>query len=201
MTDEEKVADFARVQLARYSAYHAHKESMAYVGLALFAGVVGTILVSEKWPPAAWGGHGKILALIALSLAWAAVLFYLRFQLHRRRWAALRMAACERVLAMWATKQLADPNDLAAADRQSSAEVKWCARFVDFAVWPLRRAVKAIEQPKNATEKTKPIYPRVFVSALERVEESGTDAIYHEWLMHVTGWGLYVATMVRTAAA
>jgi hypothetical protein len=169
MTDEEKVADFARVQLARYSAYHAHKEGMAYVGLALFAGVAGTILVSDKWPPAAWGGDGKALASIALSLAWAVMLVYLRFQLHRRRWAALRMAACERVLAMWATGQLADPNDLAAAARQSSSEVKWYVRFVDFVVWPLRRAVKAVQGPQNASKKPKPIYPRVFVNELESV--------------------------------
>lgn len=200
MTDEERVADFARVQLARYSEYHAHKETMAYVGFALFAGVVGTILVSGNWPPDAWGDYKKILALIGLSLAWAVVLMYLRFQLRRRRWAALRIAACERVLAMWATKKLTDPNDLDAADRQSSAKVMWLYRFVDF-IWPLRRAVKAIEQPKTEPQKSEPVYPRVFVSALEHVEQNNTDAIYHEWLIHGTAWGLYLAAIARTATA
>jgi len=197
MTDEERVADFARVQLARYSEYHAHKETMAYAGFALFAGVVGTILVNASWPPDAWGHHKKILALFGLSLAWAVVLIYLRFQLHRRRWAALRVAACERVLAMWTTKQLTDPNGLQAADRQSSATVTWLWWIVDFVFWPSRRAVKAIEQN---TEGHPPVYPRVFVSALEKVEQSSTDAIYHEWLLHGAGWGLYFAAIARTLA-
>jgi hypothetical protein len=201
MTDEERVADFARVQLARYSEYHAHKESMAYAGLALFAGVVGAILVIDKWPPETWGGHRKIFAFIALSLAWTAVLIYLHFQLRRRRWAALRVAACERVLAMWATKQFRDPSDLVAAYRESSAKVMWFYRFFDFVIFPLKRAVKAIDQPKSAPPKSEPIYPRVFVSALEQVEENGTEAIYHERLMHVTGWVLYCAAIVRTVAA
>ena len=38
---------------------------------------------------------GAALAAFGLTLA------YLRYQLHRRRWAAMRMAGCEHVLALW----------------------------------------------------------------------------------------------------
>lgn len=198
MTDKDRVADFARVQLVRYYEYHAHKENMAYVGFALFAGVVGTILVSVDWPPVAWGVHKMILALIGLSVAWLALLFYLHFQLRRRRWAALRIAACERVLARWVTNDLA-ADDVKVADRNSSSRVGWACWFVDFFL-PLRGSVKAIEKLEN-TKNPKLCYPQVFVSALEEAESNGTAAIYHEWLMYGTGWLLYFAAMIRTCPA
>jgi hypothetical protein len=59
--------------------------------------------VSDKWPPADWGGYKKTLAFSTLSLAWIAMLFYLRFQLRRRRWAALHMA--EVILAIFTEKK------------------------------------------------------------------------------------------------
>ena len=196
MTGEDRVADFAREQLARYSEYHAHKESMAYVGFALFAGVIGTILVSGDWPPNAWGIHNKTLALIGLSVAWMALLVYLHFQLRRRRWAALRIIACERVLARWATEDLRSPEDLQAADGPINSKVNWICWFVDIFV-PLPGAVEAIKRPKNRSR----IYPGAFVRALEEAEQKGTAAIYHEWLMYAMGWLLYLSAMVRTSPA
>lgn len=199
MTDQDRLADFAKAQLTRYSEYHAHKETMAYVGLALFAGMVGTILVSGEWPPNAWGNHKKILALISLSLAWMAVLIYLRFQLHRRRWAALRVAACERVLARWVTNKLTVPVDVKGWNRSSSSKVSRFCKFVDLVIVPLPGVVKAIKQPKSARERCWPIYPRAFVMSLEQAEQGGTEAIRHEWLVHGTGWLLYLAAFVRTS--
>ena len=194
MTDDDRVAEFARDQLARYSEYQAHKESMAYVGFALFAGVVGTILVSGDWPPSAWGIYNETLALIGLSVAWFALLFYLRFQLRRRRWAALRIAACEHVLARWATNDLGRPEDPQAANQNSKSKVNWVRWIVDFLVpWP--GAVAAIEKAKPGAQG---IYPAAFVTELEQAESNRTDAIYHEWLIHATGWLLYLAAMVRT---
>jgi hypothetical protein len=194
MTDADRVAEFARTQLDLCANYHAQKENAAYVALALFAGVAGSILLNKDWPPN-WGTNSKELAFLSLTLAWFAVLVYLRFQLHKRRWAALRVDGCERVLAMWATNQLTDPADLVPAHRESNAEIKWCIRVLDFFVWPLLAAVKAIAGPK---EGDLPLYPRILVRMWEDQETKGTDALWHERLMQIVGWTLYIAVIART---
>ncbi len=192
MTRDEKMADFAKAQLARYTAYHTHKETMAYVGFGLFAGLIGAILVSENWPPNDWGCDRKLLALTVLTLTWIVALIYLRFQLRRRRWAALRMAACERTMANCVTETKFDASGFEKKDSTLS-NVKCVEFIVDFVFWPLQSAVKPIKKTKVESTGN---YPGMFVDALELAKT--TDAIYHERLMHVTGWGLYVASMVRT---
>jgi hypothetical protein len=154
-----RVADFARVQLERYEHYHAHKESMAYAGLALFAAAAGAILIADKWPPAAWGVYRTTIATVALMAFWAVVLLYLRFQLRRRRWAALRIAGCEHVLAKWATGDLKPDSRLNAAHRTAMDNGSRWRTFLDF-VWPQKRAVRAVEMPDDPSKGT-PLYPGV----------------------------------------
>src|SRR5437870_118734 len=95
----DRAIAFVRDLHDRYATYHGHKESMAFTGLTLFTGAAGAALMAEEWPPAAWGNHGWAWAFLAATALWLSVLAYLRFQLRRRRWAALRVAGCERVLA------------------------------------------------------------------------------------------------------
>jgi len=169
---------------------------MAHAALAIFAGVVGAVIVSDNWPPKAWGSDAKFLSFLALTLMWAAVLAYLRFQLRNRRWAALRVAGCEHVLAMWATNQL-QPADFEARFRSSSSHVNWCIRITDLVIWPLKGAVTAIDSPKSDSER--PLYPGVIVKEWEQQEDRGTNALLHERLIHLTGWACYVALLLRTA--
>jgi hypothetical protein len=96
-----RAIDFVNSLQERYRSYHDHKESMAYAGLTAFTTASVVALVSSEWPPASWGGYSRQLGVIALMVFWLGVFVYLRFQLRRRRWAALRMAGCERLLGRW----------------------------------------------------------------------------------------------------
>jgi hypothetical protein len=187
------VADFARVQLERYEHYHAHKESMAYAGLALFAAAAGAILIADKWPPTVWGVYRTIIATFAVTAFWFVVLTYLRFQLHRRRWAALRIAGCEHVLAKWATGDLKPDSRLNAARRAAIDKVPRWRTFLDF-VWPQKVAVPAVKMSKDDP----PVYPGILLDEWVEQEKTGTDALQHERLIVVSGWGLFLAVILRT---
>jgi hypothetical protein len=140
---------------------------MAYAGLAVFAGLVGAVMVSSDWSPKAWGPHARCLALTALTLVWDLVLAYLRFQLRRRRWAALRLSGCERVLAKWATNKLS-PEQLKPKERTPGPDMKWWVRVVDFVICPLKCSIRAVEN-LNPTSPN-PLYPAILVAAWERAE-------------------------------
>jgi hypothetical protein len=188
-----RVAEFARVQLERYEQYHTHKESMAYVGFALYAGAAGAILIAHEWPPAAWGVYRTVLATIAVVAFWAAVFIYLQFQLHSRRWAALRIAGCEHVLAKWATGDLKPDSRLNAARRAAIDKVPRWRTFLDF-VWPQKVAVPAVKMPKDEP----PLYPGVLLEEWVRQEETGTEALRGERLIIVSGWVLFIVMILRT---
>src|SRR5438552_1699848 len=83
------------------------KEYLSYLGYVVYLGAASTILLSEngKWPPPSeiWGSHNTELAIAAIIGLWAFAFFYLRFELRRRRWAAMRLAGCEHVLVKLAT--------------------------------------------------------------------------------------------------
>lgn len=192
-----RVVDFARVQIERYIAYHAHKESMAYTGLALFAGAAGAILIADKWPPAAWGHYRTLIAILALTAFWVIILIYLRFQLHRRRWAALRVAGCERLLAKWATGELIKENRLKAERRPHIDPAPLYLTVLDW-VWPHKCSVRAVAMPK-VPFKEPPVYPGVLLEEWVRQENRGTDA--HERLIIVVGWGVYISLVFRTLCA
>jgi hypothetical protein len=123
---------------------------------------------------------------------WVGVLAYLRFQLHRRRWAALRVAGCERLLAEWIVSSPSEA-DLAPKDRdpvEISRLVK-CAAFF----WPLQPAILVM---KSASKDNPAMYPSALVDAWVKQEERGTDALLHERIIVLAGWILYVAVTLFT---
>src|SRR5262245_3025056 len=167
-TSSDRAVDFVRCLHDRYVSYHAHKESMAYAGLTLFGAAVGGALVSGTWPPQTWGTYRTAIAFAAVTMLWLGILAYLRFQLQRRRWAALRVAGCERVLAKWI---VAVPvGDGLNPKNRPPVRVGRLVRLVNF-VWPLKAAVLAIEPASS--------------------DNPGTDALEHEHLMVAAGWLLY----------
>lgn len=195
MTPEERVADFARTHFDVYSSYHAHKEAMAYGGLTIFAAVVGAVIINENWPPKVWGSYSRTIALFAITVLWAAVLAFLRFQLRNRRWAALRMAGCEHILAMWASSQL-KPEHCEPAHRKSASHRPLSVRVIDFLLWPLKDGVRGIQSPKNDSEPA--LYPAIVVTEWETQEQRGTNALRNERVLHAIAWLGYASLMIRT---
>lgn len=187
----ERAISFVRDLHNRYLSYHNHKESMAFTGLTLFTGAAGAALVSNEWPPS-WGDNSKLFAVAAITALWLGVLAYLQFQLRRRRWAALRVAGCERVLANWITSP---PSDEQLARRhRSPISVCRCDRFVDF-FWPQKSAVPAMG---FATDDDPAIYPAALVDAWVAQEDPGTAALRNERLITFAGWVMYALVVVRT---
>jgi hypothetical protein len=176
------VTKFIEGMLSREAAYHQHKEGAAYAGITLFAGVAGTAAVSRAWPPE-WGPYANVLAILAATLLWAAVLVFLRFQLTRRRWAAMRVAACERVLAAWLQQP---PSDSALARRPGEyrSPVSSCDMVANV-LWGKAEAVRAVDVSES-------VYPSALVEELLAQEKRPTGALQHERLILVSGWILYV---------
>lgn len=194
--DLKRIIDFVSDEIGRYADYQKHKESVAYTGLALFTGATGLVLTSKDWPPSVWNSNVCVLSIITLTAFWFAVLFFLRFQLQRRRWAALRVAGCERVLVRWATNKI-DTERLSADKRpqlDENEKISTLLRIIDW-VWPQKYSVLAIEEPK---ESDKPYYPGVLIDAWREAEESGTAALRHERLIILSGWALYACMLYRT---
>ena len=182
---------FVESQHDYYAEYHHHKEAMAYAGFTVYAAAVGAALFAPGWPPQ-WGSQPKPSALLLVTLLWFVALRFVKFQLLRRRWAAIRRAGCERLLARWI---LHPPThaDLTLFAGKEERQIPPVVRIVDY-VWPLRRAVQVVETDQE-------VYPDIMVRTWLRREDFGSQAIVHERLLVVTGWLLWVALIIRTLAA
>ena len=181
-----------QTELELEAGYHRHKEAMVYTGLALFTGAVGVALISKDWPPMAWGDHRNWIGALALSLLGFGVLRFLRFQLHMRRRAALRVAGLQNVFAQWATGDL-DRNRLTATRMPACDKMSSCQKLTDW-VWPQDASVGVMHGVRDP----EPYWPCVLVEAWKTVEESGTEAMGNERLIIVSVWGLYVASILGT---
>ena len=171
----------------RFRSYHDHKESMAYAGITLFAGAGLASLFSSRWPPD-WGEHTKALAIAAVLALWIVFLVFLRFQLRRRRWAALRVAGCERLQARL-IQGTPSEQDLAPWAATAVPKTSLLTRFTDW-FWPRQATVKAVDLREG-------VYPRILVQEWLEQEARGTEAIDHERLITVTGWLITFLSVVR----
>ena len=96
----------------------------------------GGALLSNNWPPH-WTRFPLLgFALPIIVLVMAAVLFmiYLRWQLWHRRFAAVRLAATEQVLASWSCRH-PSPSDLQPATPNEQRNEECCLRQY---IWPSR---------------------------------------------------------------
>jgi hypothetical protein len=184
----EHARAFVFDMLDRTATYHQHKESAAYAGITLFAGIAGAAATSSSWPPH-WAHHTQILAVSLATLLWIAVLVFLRFQLTRRRWAALRVAACERLLADWVQKEPSD-KELATSTSNARPPIDCCSCVAN-SLWGSKKAVRAVNTEES-------VYPRALVDKLLAQEERGTDALKHERLILLSGWALYIVLVAAT---
>ena len=190
----DRAIDFVKNLRDGYVSYHDHKESKAFTGLTLFAGAIGASLVSSAWPPS-WGERTFLYAFMLLTALWIGLLLHLNFQLWFRRWAALRVAGCERVLAEWI---LSPPSkdDLAPEEREPT-DIGLGKRLLH-RVFPQQGVVQAIEP---TTEANPPFYPRALVRAWVARERTDRAVVRNERLIIATGWILYTVAVVATLAA
>jgi hypothetical protein len=185
----DRAAIFIRDLGKRYEAYQTHKETMGYAGFAVYVAAFGTALVTKDWPP--WGS--KHLVVLGVTVAWVFVLIFVKWQLLRRRWAAIRVAGVERLLARWVV-HAPTSGDLATWKKEPHARPGASVRIIDH-IWPLKRAVV----PVDVSQET---YPCALVEAWRaQAADRGTAAISHERLVVVLGWLLWAAVLLRTVVA
>jgi hypothetical protein len=181
--------EFAYASLERYSEIRDHKETMAYAGIALFVGATASALVSNDWPPSGWGSSKDILAFLALTGVWILVLWYVRFQLRRRRWAALRVSGCDWLLASWLSGSPLPSDKHWTTEVDRKRQPSRYLRRIDF-FWPMDHAVAA-------TDPRVKVYPTALEQAWLKAEVRGTDALEHERLIHAAGWLLWLAASLQ----
>ena len=182
----ERTREFVHALLDRYASYHEHKEAMAYAGITLFGGIAGVAAVSDVWPPH-WGRYSVVLAIVVSTLLWIAILTFLRFQLTRRRWAALRVAGCDRLLAAWLQKRPSE-EELALAPPTWRPRPAFRSVVANF-LWGSRSAVQAVITEEG-------VYPNALVKVWLDQEAYGTDALKHERLILICGWVLYLILFI-----
>ncbi|HET9712570.1 MAG TPA: hypothetical protein VFP64_11830 [Pyrinomonadaceae bacterium] len=185
--------EFVRSLMERYAQYHEHKENMAYGGLTVFAGAVVAALVSDSWPPK-WGLYTPTLAPGAALALFLVTLKYLEFQMHRRRWAALRVAGCEHVLAKWVqgapTSEDLTPKVPAVAERIGRVR-----RLVD-GLWPPEANVRAVDTGiVRIGNDDVVIYPTALVDAWQNAK---TSTRVHERIFFGIAWILGVALFIHS---
>jgi hypothetical protein len=190
MTCEQQTRTREYVQAVhdRLAAYRDNKETMAFAGLAIFFGAVATALASHDWPPAFAQGRPWLI-IGAFSSLWVFVAVYLRYQLRRRRWAAIRVAGCDWLLAEW----LPDSPHAQASEAENPVRRPKpgpVLLLLDL-MWPLKKSVIGID-PKLR------VYPHEIERAWVLAGERSTDALLHERIIHFAGWVGYVSVVTRT---
>lgn len=186
--EQEQTREYVQSALERFSAFRDNKETMAFAGLAVFVGAVATALVSRDWPPA-FAQDQPWLIVGAFSVLWVFVAFYLRYQLRRRRWAALRVAGCDWLLAEWL------PGSPHAMKKDPESPLRRpkpgpMLLLLDL-LWPLEGSVVAIDPNLQ-------VYPPEIERAWLLAAERSTDALLHERIIHLAGWVGYLAVVMRT---
>jgi hypothetical protein len=188
---QTQTRDYLEAVHNRLQTYRDGKETLAFAGLAIFLGAVATALTSKDWPPT-FAQHRPLLIVGAFSLLWLFVAVYLRYQLRRRRWAALRVAGCDWLLAEWLPDS---PRAMVNEDPspKRSPKPRTIILLIDI-IWPLKSAVIAVDPNQ-----------RVYTNEIERswilASKRGTDALLHERLIHIAGWLGYGLVLARTLLA
>ena len=177
----------------RYARYHAEKESMAYAAFAAYLVAYVTALVSGGWPPK-WAQSVPVLrfglATFAATALWLVALWFIGWQLIRRRLAAVRVAAAERLLTRWLT---IEPRVEEAQPWMRDPKEREPPGLWWHVLWP-----PAAPIPEGDVKDAQ--FPAVLVTTWRSQELwPGTAARNHEKGLVIVGWFLWLALLVKTA--
>jgi len=186
--EQQQLRDYVFAVHDRFADFRDSKEAMVFAGLAVFLGAVSTARASRDWPPVFAQGR-PLLVILAFAVLWLLVAVCLRYQLRHRRWAALRVAGCDWLLAEWLPDS---PHAMAAASSPPARPRNPSSLVLAFdVVWPLRRAVAAIDPQLK-------VYPTDIENSWLRAAERSTAALSLEYVIHAAGWIGLVAVGLRT---
>jgi hypothetical protein len=183
----ERAEKFVRDLLSYMNSYHDHKENLAHASIAVMGGLVGSILITDTWPPK-WMTcfSPKIITLIVFIL-WVLIHVYMRWQLRQRRSAAIMFNAATRKLAEW-IERTPTPNDFELRIQQPSRRLN--------KVWFLLDHFLVFRQG-ILFEHNARLYPNWIMVLYER-ERKEMHGILAEWILTVVSIGLGSLVLLRT---
>lgn len=171
--DRKEVLDLLKDLIAHYTAYHNHKEVMAWAGVVLFSGWVfalATVLKDRVPTRDPFHGTGAVIATVLLG-ACTVVLYYLRKQFELRKRAADLINTC----IWWRSQLISNPS-------RSIISSKWA---------PIKLELGASMQSTYAL-------PEAVVTVAEEVASFGQlSRISLEVCAYAIVFGLTVASLFR----
>jgi len=189
----ERAEKFVRHLWSSIDSYHNHKENLAHAALVVMEGLVVGVLTRKQWPPT-WIPDLELTewlcpqwaAFIGFGILWLLLHIYMRWQLRKRRWAAIMSAGASRALSIWAMIHPA-PGDLEPypGPGQEGGQV-WT--ILDHIV-----IVPKAPLPSDVEEKD---YPTWFVAAV--LKQKGTGAIEAEGIVTLGSYFLLLLVIART---
>jgi hypothetical protein len=185
----DRVMNFYSELLKNRSAYHNHKETMAYYGVAFQIALFGSIMMTEQWPPCwlknmvnySWFTFGGIILL------WLLILVYIRWQLLNRRKAAIENAAIIESL----VNLITIPPSFAELRIDEENKKGWKNYINDAINW----FVPVPSQVRTDIERT---YPNVLRTRIENLQKTG--ALFHELIFFIASILLWSGIAYRTLA-
>lgn len=181
------VFSFFETLLERDSAYHDHKESMAWAGVAVYLVAFGSGVIG---PRELFDGNERWAVILGVCASWFIALMYIRWQLLRRRWAAIRVQAIQELLAKWIENSSAP--DAFERGQELNLRMKRWKRVLSY----------LIPQPEvlPKSDVNWKAYPKCFVENVQAVYDkcrNATRAYYHEVAIIVGGWLLFALLLYR----
>jgi hypothetical protein len=175
---------------------------MAYAGLTLYLAAFGALLISREWPPD-WLKPDKQLTDLLITSTWALALFFVKWELLRRRWAALRVAGIERLMAKWTSNDPSNDDLLPWEPKKVKKTVsKRVLSYVGSGILSLLIRVMDYVVPlpwaQPTVDITQAVYPTALVNEWKEQEGRGTSALVHEGLLLFAGWAMYLSLLVHT---
>jgi hypothetical protein len=187
---QERAIQCVRDWYGHWRTYHNHKETLAIAGITFQLTTFGTALISKEWPP-----FPPYLTFALITVAWLLILVYLKWQLRRRRWAAVRIAGADKLLAKWILEP-PTTKELKPEGRENKEYPSRWHKFIDYF-----GASKHVSPPIEAEHPSKWIYPAALVDLWWKekyTEPKSTDAIFHERFIVIVGWCLFGLLALRT---
>jgi hypothetical protein len=101
---KDQAKELLTLRMSQMHSYHDHKETMAHAALLVQLAIAGGVLAMKPWPPT-WVPalllSSKTLATTVVLIIGCFVHVYMRWQLQRRRTAALYVSTILKVLLEW----------------------------------------------------------------------------------------------------
>ena len=186
-----KLENYANILLSDISVYHNHKETMAHAAFLVEVALFGAIMTMTKWPPD-WVPSicisEKTVTVAGIFIVWSTIHIFMRWQLRKRRDAAVRFAGIIRAIRKWIDEPPSTEDYKPYKSGLSLREDKF--NLLDFIiVWPKAKIFSDVEVDGE---------PAGLVQGLREQENIGTGAVRAEYILTYGSIIIFLFIVFRT---